>query len=129
MTTEFRQYYDTFYRAAMVGNTMGAGNEDEHNKSQVESYRRLNTFLQKFFMHGLPSLKMQFNSKGLIEKFLDIEFSTQPQPVVSDLYRGIFIWLIFIIIVCFKIKEAKRSETRSSMETSRIWWFLKYSRS
>jgi len=30
---------------------------------------------------------MQFNSKGLIEKFLDIEFSTQPQPVVSDLYR------------------------------------------
>jgi hypothetical protein len=111
----------------MVGNTMGAGNEDEHNKSQVESYRRLNTFLQKFFMHGLPSLKMQFNSKGLIEKFLDIEFSTQPQPVVSDLYRGIFIWLVFII-VCFKIKEAKRSEMRSSMETSRIWWFLKYSR-
>ena len=85
----------------MVGNTMGAGNEDEHNKSQVESYRRLNTFLQKFFMHGLPSLKMQFNSKGLIEKFLDIEFSTQPQPVVSDLYRGtsFFSYYLFLFVL------------------------------
>ena len=72
----------------MVGNSMGAANEDEQNKSQVESYRRLNTFLQKFFMHGLPSLKLQFNSKGLWEKFLDIEFSNQPQPVISDMYRG-----------------------------------------
>ncbi|CAG5086695.1 Oidioi.mRNA.OKI2018_I69.PAR.g11322.t1.cds [Oikopleura dioica] len=87
VTNEFRQYYDTFYRAAMVGNSMGAANEDEQNKSQVESYRRLNTFLQKFFMHGLPSLKLQFNSKGLWEKFLDIEFSNQPQPVISDMYR------------------------------------------
>lgn len=87
VTSEFRQYYENFYRSLMMNVGGNMQNEDDQNKNQVESYRKLNQFLQKFFMHGLPQLKLQFLSKGMWEKFMDIEFTSQTGLFTNNLYR------------------------------------------
>ena len=62
-----------------------------------------------------------------MKSFWILNFQHSPSQLFPTCTE-VFLPYLFFVIVCFKIKEAKRSETHFSMETSRIWWFLKYSR-
>jgi len=54
----------------------------------IESYRKMNAFLQRFFMHGIPTLKYQFMDKGTCEKFMDMEFIQIGISDTCNIYRG-----------------------------------------
>ena len=60
-------------------------------RQKIDSYRRLNNFLQKFILHGNANIKYTVTNKGILETILDMEFNQlmiESDPCVF--YRGIF---------------------------------------
>ena len=61
---------------------------DGVNTVAIESYRTLNMYLQRFFMHGIPNVKWIGKDKGFLEKLLDMEFTQQENQETCLMYRG-----------------------------------------